>query len=46
MVIVECPWCLGPVALSDDDSALSCDACSISVDIATDDGATDVARAA
>jgi uncharacterized protein YbaR (Trm112 family) len=34
MVIVDCPMCLGPVALADDADELSCDDCSIHVEIA------------
>src|SRR5947207_1174861 len=29
MVIVDCPWCLGPVALNDDEASLTCEGCAI-----------------
>jgi hypothetical protein len=37
MVTIECPCCLGPVALADDESTLSCEDCLIRVDIAPDE---------
>jgi hypothetical protein len=46
MVIVDCPWCLGPVALGDEDAELKCEGCSVSVEIAADEVAAEVARAA
>ena len=45
MVIVDCPMCLGPVALGDEDVELVCEDCSIHVEIASDEG-FEVARAA
>jgi hypothetical protein len=46
MVIVDCPWCLGPVALGDEEAELNCDGCSISVEVVTDEVALEVSRAA
>jgi hypothetical protein len=45
MLIVDCPMCLGPVALDDEDSELTCEHCSIHVEIASAER-SEVARAA
>jgi hypothetical protein len=46
MVIVDCPMCLGPIALGDEDVELTCEDCSIHVEFAADERAEVVARAA
>jgi hypothetical protein len=45
MVIVDCPMCLGPVALDDEDLELVCEDCAIHVEFASDQR-SEVARAA
>jgi hypothetical protein len=45
MVIVDCPMCLGPVGLGDEDAELVCEDCSIHVEIVSDER-SEVARAA
>jgi primosomal protein N' len=47
VVIVECPWCDGPVTLEAEADELRCDACRIAVELATTPaGAPDLAAAA
>jgi uncharacterized protein YbaR (Trm112 family) len=46
MVIVDCPMCLGPVALNDEDGELTCEDCSIHVEIAPDERPDVIAWAA
>jgi hypothetical protein len=46
MVTVDCPMCLGPVTLLDEDVELTCEECSIHVEFAPDDEARVVAHAA
>jgi hypothetical protein len=46
MVIVDCPMCLGPVALADEDAELRCDECSMHVEIVSDDVPLVTTRAA
>ena len=48
MVMVECPCCLGPIALAEDEEVLSCEDCSLRVEIAPDEPGRreDVRRAA
>jgi primosomal protein N' len=36
MVMVECPWCDGPLPLEADGPGLRCEACSVAVDLAGD----------
>lgn len=36
MVIVDCPWCDGPVPLEAEGAGLRCEACSVAVDLAGD----------
>ena len=45
MVIVECPWCLGHVALNEDESTLSCEDCSIHVEIGEEAAGAAIAMA-
>jgi hypothetical protein len=45
MIIVDCPMCLGPVMLNDEDIELVCEDCSIHVEFAPDER-LEVARAA
>jgi uncharacterized protein YbaR (Trm112 family) len=45
MIVVDCPMCLGPFGLLDEDVELVCEDCSIHVAIAPDE-ASEVARAA
>ena len=45
MVVVDCPMCLGPVALGYEDAELVCEDCSIHVEIAPD-ARSELARAA
>jgi hypothetical protein len=33
-VKTDCPWCSAPVALCDDDIAITCDACGVVADLA------------
>jgi hypothetical protein len=46
MIIVDCPMCLGAVALRDEDVEIVCEDCSIHVEFAADERAEVVARAA
>jgi uncharacterized protein YbaR (Trm112 family) len=46
MVIVDCPMCLGPVALDDEDVELTCEDCSIHVEIAPGERSEIIGRAA
>jgi len=46
MVIVDCPMCLGPVAVNDEEVELVCEECSIHVEIASEQRSEVVARAA
>jgi hypothetical protein len=46
MIIVDCPMCLGAVALRDEDVEIVCEECSIHVEFAPDERAEVVARAA
>lgn len=46
MVTVDCPMCLGPVALNDEDVELICEDCAIHVEIAAGERSEIVARAA
>ena len=46
MVIIDCPICLGPIALGDEDIELRCEDCLIHVEFAADEHAEVVARAA
>ena len=45
MVVVDCPMCVSPVALSDEEVELVCEDCSIHVEIAAD-ARSELARAA
>jgi hypothetical protein len=45
MVVIDCPMCLGAVALGDEDVELVCEDCSIHVEIASVER-SEVARAA
>lgn len=47
MVIVECPWCDGPLPLEAEGAVVRCDACCVAVDLAVDPASTpDLAAAA
>jgi hypothetical protein len=46
MMTVDCPWCEEPIRTEGHADALRCDACRIELQLAPDDEATDVARAA
>jgi hypothetical protein len=46
MVTVDCPMCLRPVTLLDEDPELICDECSIHVEFAPDEQARVVPQAA
>lgn len=47
MVIVECPWCDGPVALEAEAVEVRCEACLVTAELAIDvPGTVDLATAA
>jgi hypothetical protein len=38
-VTTDCPWCGAPVALRDEDIAITCDACGVVADLAVAESA-------
>jgi hypothetical protein len=47
MVIVDCPWCDGPVPLEAEGAHVRCDACCVAAEVAVDPAsAQDLAAAA
>lgn len=46
MVTIDCPWCNAPALTDGLETAIRCDSCSVEVELATDEDAAEVRRAA
>jgi hypothetical protein len=46
MITIDCPWCEATVHMDGREAALRCDGCSVEVELAPDEAAVEVRRAA